>query len=984
MRYKYIFLFLIFLTAFFADKQSLQAQVSLNNLFKPFTSFRVIKTEYFDIIFPKESEASARALAVYADNFYEQLSYLFDIKISYRIPVTFAPHTDLFNGYFNPIPSTHIVLYDTPMDLEWTNHSDTLEGLFIHELTHAVTLNTRSPFYKGLRNIFGNWVSPSFLNAPSFMVEGAAIAIESLSGFGRANDPLIKQKLRQAIHEGEFLTPFQSSGVYDLPGQRGIWYEYGGLFSAWLVRNYGMEKYTELWKEMGKLTWFSFFVYNSGYYRIFKKVYDIKFLDAWNDFSASLALENIEENENFIYANNHLSARYHFFSERKNSISALASNGSDIYILDASEEKIIIYNTQTQNVHSFKTDFFTSYDLDVNTDGSALLVSGYRITGDMYSAFVTEHDTVSGRKTGRNISGLYKARYFRDGVIGLSSELHNNCIVYNDFNGNSKVLFRGNSALIFSGPQVLDNERIVFIAARKGVRELLLFNFVTNELFCIETADGNDEYRHYMRGLGVSEGKIFFSHNDDDRMYKLGFIDPETMQAVLSRRDFSGGVFYPVSANDNVYYCAEYFYGDSFLCFPEPLSEIAANNSAVIDLSFIKINNDDYGFNNLNTAFLDNIVAPNDTEVNINQTELTPSKPYFSIAYMINPFKLWLPLPLLRYSYDNSLKLDGGGLFSVLMDPTDRNLIIFTAYADITYRMAMIDNFIFNTTAPGFLFSLEFSDKVITELSKIPSRDTRLTMTGSMNFYPGRWAFGFALGGGYAFRAYDNGAKSAYEWSKFKDWFYYSAAFIISNNIRRQHEVFGTGVSFNLRGINIVDDFSPRAEAMFQANIETRFPLKLALYGAYDKTGMNVNGASQRYGQPLFVNFASAEYPNNLNLEWLFGGEILLGIFSFEIQKNLSHAYFNRMFGTISVRNVLYGSNNLTQTMLANAEGIKINDLYLAQSLILNLKIVSAIIPIKYFPLFIEPHFWGAWKFSNTITGKYFPWAFGFNMSLRY
>jgi len=982
MRYKFIFLILFAFTALSAQAQ----------LFKPFTSFRVIKTEYFDIIFPLESESSARALAVFADNFYEQLSDLFDIKISYRIPVTFAPHTDLFNGYYNPIPSSHIVLFDTPMDLEWTNFSNSLEGLFIHELTHAVTLNTRNPFYSGLRKIFGNWVSPSFFNATVFMVEGVTVTIESLSGFGRANDPLIKQKLRQAIHEGKFLTPFQASGVYDLPWQRGAWYDYGGLFSMWLVRTYGMEKYTELWQEMGSLSSFSFFVYRSGYYRIFKKVYDIDFLDAWNNFSVSLAIDNIEENENEL-----LSAKYHFFTKRKNSISALASNGSDVYILDDSEEKIFIYNTQTENVRSINTDFFSSYNLDVNDDGSRLLISGYRITGDMYSAHVTELDTASGRKTGRGIRGLYKARYFRDGVIGLRSELHNNCIVFDDFNGNSRILFRGNRSLIFSGPQVLDDERIVFVAASKGVRELLLFNFVSNELFRIDSVNSDDNYWKYMRGLGVSEGKLFFSHNADDRMYKLAFIDPDTMQAVFSKRDFSGGVFFPVSANGNVYYRGAFFNGDNFLRFPDSLQEISGNESVVIDLSLVKINNDNYGFINPNQNLVENIVAPNITEENINLSEKndstmpidTSSKPYFGISYM-NPFKFWLPLPLLRYSFndDNFFpNLDGGGLFSVLMDPTDRDLIILMAYADITYRMAMFDSFLWQSTVAGFPLSLEFSDKVITDTKEKPYRDTRVTLTGSFTYYPGRWALGMAIGGGYARIADDDSAagnKSAYEWGESKSIFFYSAAFLFSNNIRRQYELFGTGISLNLRGTSYADNFSPRAEAMFQFNLEKRFPLKLAFYGAYDDTGMNVNGASRSYGQPLFANFASTEYSNKLNLNWICGGEMSVGLFSFEIQRNLSHAYFNRIFSTLSLRNVLYESKNNSSN-----EGISINslpnqNLRLAQSLVLNLKLVSSIIPIKSVPFFLEPHVWGAWKFSNTITGEGFPWAFGFNFNYRF
>jgi len=488
-------------------------------LYKPFTSFRVIKTERFDIIFPEESESSARLLASYADRVYEQVSSLLGIEVPRRIPVTFAPHTDLSNAYHRLAPYSHIVIYDTPSNLEWTNFANDLESLFLHELTHAVSLNTRGPGWRWLERVFGSWASPSLLFAPLFMVEGVTVSFESLGGFGRANDPLIKQKLRQAIHEGKFLTPFQASGVYDLPGQSAAYYEYGGLFSAWLQQNYGMEKYAELWQALGNDSKFSFFVYRSGYYRIFKNVYGIDFMDAWNAFGASLALNGLEENPDEL-----LPKQYHFFSEKRNSISALAAWENNVYFIDGAEEKIRVYDARTGQAAllasgAFNTSFPLSYDLDVSADGAALLVSGYRVTGERYGAVVTEHRTDSGRKTGRTIKGLFRARYFRDGVIGIRSELHNTCIVYEDFDGNSEILFRGNEEFLFSGPQVVDDERIVFVAARKGLRELLLYNYVSGELFRIENSDGDNEYWRYMRGLGVSEGKIFFSYNTDDRMY---------------------------------------------------------------------------------------------------------------------------------------------------------------------------------------------------------------------------------------------------------------------------------------------------------------------------------------------------------------------------------------------------------------------------------------------------------------------------------
>ena len=263
-RYFWITLLLLVLGLFPAQAQFAQ--------YKPFTAMRVIRTEHFDIIFPKESEVSARLLASYADDVYKEMSGLLGIELRRRLPVAFTPHTDRFNGYYQ-FASGSIMLFDTPMDVEWTTYEDNLKGLFIHELAHAISLNSSSPLFDVFHRIFGNWVMPTGINAPGFMVEGVAIGFESLGGFGRANDPRTKQLLRQAIYEDKFLTPFQASQMYDAPSNNGgHWYDYGGLFSKWLLDNYGMEKYAQLWQAMGRDIYFSFSVYRSDFYAIFRNV----------------------------------------------------------------------------------------------------------------------------------------------------------------------------------------------------------------------------------------------------------------------------------------------------------------------------------------------------------------------------------------------------------------------------------------------------------------------------------------------------------------------------------------------------------------------------------------------------------------------------------------------------------------------------------------------------------------------------------------
>ena len=177
-----------------------------------------------------------------------------------------------------------------------------------------------------------------------------------------------------------------------------------------------------------------------------------------------------------------------------------------------------------------------------------------------------------------------------------------------------------------------------------------------------------------------------------------------------------------------------------------------------------------------------------------------------------------------------------------------------------------------------------------------------------------------------------------------------------------------------------MNDYKPRVEGLFQANSEKRLPLSLVLYGAIDKSGMNIQGASNSYGETLYNSYSSQEYFKGPKLEWIAGAEAGIGVFSLEIQRNLSHVYYNRLRGRLSVRNVLYDSQGDSK-----AEGISINqNINLAQSLVLKIGLVTSMVPLKMSPFFIEPYIWAAWKFSNSITQKEDLLYFGFNYNFQY
>ena len=935
-------------------------------LFRPFTSFQVIRTERFDIIFPPESERSARYLATFADPVYEEMSSMLGLDYPGRIQVTFAPHTDRFNGYYSIFPGSHIVLFDTPMDVEWTVFMNNLRSLFIHELAHAISFSTRSLLYRNLHRIFGNWVTPALFNAPLFMVEGITVSFESMESQygipiqGRANDPRTRQYLRQAIHENAFHSPQQVSGLYDIP-QRVSYYDYGGLFSYWLLENFGIYKYAELWQIMGRTPGFPFFVYSSGFYRLFKIVYNMDFLDAWDEFRDSLALNGLEENPDQM-----LTASYRYFSQRNFFYQALKTGDGNLFFLNIGERKAGILNIESGELREYNTG--ASYDLDVNHDSSLMLISGYDYSGERAIAVVNEYRT-DGRRTGRSVRGLYRARYFRDGVIGLGSDLHNNNIVFDDFRGNREILLQGDNELMFSGPQPLDDERIVFIASAAGMREIWVYDYSTREVFRIEIRSGQESryyniygnFWQFARNLNVSGGLILFSHNENDRMYKLGLINLDTMEVIFNNRDFSGGVFYPAVINETIYYIGSFNSHDNILQFPEELSALSGDR---LEIHLVKIETNtglphDFAHNSLINDSLYNDLASNIADI-------PEPRRYYALPYM-NPFQFWLPIPLLR-GYGSDM-FGGMGILSMMSDPTDRNLAVVEAYWDRKYRMALINEAYWVNTGMGFPFSISFYDGVTEGV--IPYRSTSIDLSGSFSGTVRENRFGLNMGGGYIRNSVFNGKISAYEWENRAGFFYLSAGFRYAN----------PHLSFNLNAISNALTFLPRLTANFNLRFDSRFPFGIAFYAAYDMRGMSLSGFSNTYGSLLsFGNIpAMVEYgnPAGLNLNWLGGAHLTVNLFSFEIQNSINHFYFNRFNAVLSLRNQIYDAAGHSQP-----EGVRLENLHLIQSLVLRLSMEISVLPVMQRRLSIEPYVFGAWKLSNTLRrdGSKFYFNLGFNI----
>jgi hypothetical protein len=879
----------------------------------------------------------------------------------------------------NPVPFPHIVLYDTPMDIDMTTYADSLEGLFLHELTHAVSLSSRHSSLKAWHTVFGGWVMPTLLTTPSFMLEGVTVSFESLDGFGRANDPLVKQRLLQDMHEGAFLSPFQAAGVAEYPNNRAAYYEYGGLFSAWLQQTWGMEQYARLWQAMGQDFHFSLFFYNYGFFNIFKNIYGIDFLEAWGTFREFLRAEflsggTIEENP--------LEPAYRgvvpgpsFIPGKGAVIPAVAAGGPDgrVFFLDTLAQAALSYDAASGKVRRAAPADSSAYTLDVSPDGKRLLISSYRSYFTALDRAVVAEYTVKGRKTGRVYRGLYQGRYFRDGVIGLSSDLHNNNLVFRR-GDEEQLLLRGSEDLLYGNPSAINEVWIAFVAAKKGLRELCLYNFQTRQVYALGSAESGTQDEgsrwRYIRSVQVSPGYLLFAYNQDRGMYKLGAVDisgvsgaalPEALEAVFTERDFSGGVSRPVATGGAIFYRGAFSKFDALLRYPEAP---AALSGIRVPLALKPWAEED-----LSGAAPRGDAAARQPDAPLPALN---TKRYAGISYM-NPLRFWLPLPLIRLT-KNSFTVDGGGILSLMVDPTDTNWVVATINFDARSPMAA-GSILWLNYALGFPLQFSASD----DLDKTGARDIRLTqaaLAGTLSFSLGneRTRFDIIPGLNAVFAAEDNGANSPYAWNYGEHYYSANLGLGVSNLLRPSWALFGQGLSLYAYARFLLNGESPmpRLEGVFSVAAEPWLPLRLELYGAWDERGMDLHGQSGFYLDAAFSSAASVEYPpqKHIPLEWLAGGEAEIKLFSLDIQNNLSHLYYKRIYSSLSWRGALYDDQGIRDAQGTGAEGTVLGSsprgsYRLAQSLMLRLGVVITTVIVPVVPLTITPYGWGAWKFPN-------------------
>lgn len=902
---------------------------------------RVIQTEYFDIIFPEQSRASAEYIASIADDTLETLAPLLGRSPVGRIPVTISPFTDEFNGYMGFFPYAHIVLYDVAPDVEFTTYRNSLESLFTHELVHVLSLGSRSPAMEFFHGLFGGWVMPTLLSAPLFMVEGVTVSFESLNGYGRSNDPLVRDRLVQARHEGAFLSPAQASGVYDHPPFGRAYYEYGGLFSSWLQKTYGMERYAHLWKELGKFSGISLRNHPGKLGRAFTRVYPVSFRSAWLAFSETFRTNSIVDGSVPVLTGQDLM------------IESLAGGLSATYILDRYSRSVLSIDPESgRSVSVLKTDA-TSTGISISSDETTMLVSGYRKSGALSRAVVREYVLDTGKRTGRMWQGVKSPAYFRDGIVALSGDGHATHLVYCPSSGEQVLLLGGNAERLFSNPVPIDETRIAFIVSEQGVRSMGIYHYDTGEVRFFSTGDALDSVVwRYARCLSSSSGELLFSWHDEAGLYRLARISfDSTATASLSLHgiDYSGGIHAPVRSGAHIVYYARLSATDALMRYPGNTPD-----DAVRTVPLVMIHRD----------FPVSVSA-----IGADEPHGFPEKKYCPVAYL-NPLQFWIPLPVLSVS-GNKIRIDGAGIATYLSTPTDMNH--FFLFGGYNFREGLVDT---DVVWQSFLFRIpsyvSFTDTIefLTDDSfEYPYRETRVA--ASVLFSRGLGSERIQLSVSPSFESlwialpYTT-TGSPYEWE------YLDAVYIpglmagLSCWDRLPWELFGRGAELYLYGRSVYPDADYRTDAVFRLSPGFPLPFRLTVYGVWDETGLDLDGSSVVFGNAPWSNAAAVEYADEQTDMhcWLAGGELELQLFAIDIQKSISSLYVNRVFMILGWRAVAFDvPDSLERSSLPGHQVSP--DARIANSLVLKTGAVMSILAVPMIPVRMAPHGWIAWKLAD-------------------
>lgn len=330
---------------------------------------KIVKTEFFDFIYPEISQRAAAILVEHADDFYRELATYYKLNYPVRFTVTIYPNTDLMNANFSAFPYNRIVLYDTMCLSDLNVFSENLLSVFKHELAHGISYNLHNGFWNGVKKVFGDVVNPGYLITTSGVAESAAVMAESSQGEGRLNSEYgNKHSVKQAIIEGRLLKHWEFQGARDIFPSN-VFYSFSSEFFNWVEKKYGTENYVKFWykcRNFQGLTYFS----------IFKSVYGFSISEALDNFYEEFNVPDVEANPaelDFV--------KYFGEGVNKTNYSCLVSSKDKIaYVNSEATGVFVCKKVNSENYYSKPKRVLTESlinSISLSNDGKYLTVSYY-------------------------------------------------------------------------------------------------------------------------------------------------------------------------------------------------------------------------------------------------------------------------------------------------------------------------------------------------------------------------------------------------------------------------------------------------------------------------------------------------------------------------------------------------------------------------------------------------------------------------------
>ena len=645
----------------------------------------VIKTNYFDIIFPKESEDAAYFIAEKADSLYESAKAETGLKYDFFMPIIVSPDSVIPEVKYTNEPYNRIVVFDA-------NASETLlETLLYKEIFRAVSFSIRSPVNEIIHKYtsLGDKYQPiALINLPfSFSEAYADIAS------GSAQDNYFQQLLIQAKLEGRFPSWLQAAAARDIYPGNDLCFAAGTGFAAFLMATRGLSKYSEFWTECGKLHPYL----TNG---IFHKIYGSSLTTLWKEFE-----DSIPQPQNFLQKEA-LAQSAVMENDHQGAFENILHTSYGVVWYDRIRHEVDIYDYNS--TFKIRQLLFLAEDitkLSLSPDGRYISATFIRDTvRPEFKEIITRVFDLRERK-----------------FIGDKYEISDACFV----NGKNNEPLLAGLALENNGPVLkvysflneekksvqiyekgFEKSQMISCLCSAGVNNLgYLLSDSDSQKFVIENIrwekparfwkleDENKEpllpinlqyiesaslitFSFYPQEAGalVRSGYITMTEEDD-------LIQPD--QVFLQEGDISGGVYYPVVAGEKLYYCSKLF-SHNELCY------LSFNALSYVEGSVIEIMTNERSevFSDAISENLPDPVSENSSGTSENLSDDFP-EPLFEVT-RYNPFKYMLDISAIPFLAVRDITLDSGpilwpsiGLYATAgTDPMHNTELMLSAGAD--------------------------------------------------------------------------------------------------------------------------------------------------------------------------------------------------------------------------------------------------------------------------------------------------------------